>query len=354
MDILKSPIDADSTILALDKSSAYTDLFLSVLRDPNPDLISKLVISNLTKMIQDLKYLIKMKYPKLKSEIQTNIHMIVLLLLGYGINVDTIIINLLRQGYINFPTDHKYFKEYKNALPFIRFHHKEKCPLPLSTTCATLITYDMETDILFIAHVESNIQFYINAFIQKYKNKADDILTFINGKLLSGDNIDCLIKNIYRYGKVYNEHNIQPRDIKMQTKSKPRDINNQIRDIDSQIRDINPQIRDINLHSTKNIKQDINKPNDCHTLLRVISDLSFPSYYTCINNMKNTKVPFIAPALYKEVVFASFGYDNYVQVYLWKILVYQKILFDIEIEIEESDLKTQEALEGYDIYLNIH
>ena len=109
------------------------------------------------------------------------------------------------------------------------------------------------------------------------------------------------------------------------------------------------EVKDNNLINLINLEK-----KNTQDILMSIADLSFPKYYAIIQNMKINKCTFIHPSKYKDVVFSSFEYDNYVQVYLWKILIYQKILFDIEIEIEESDLKTEEALEGYDIYLNIH
>ncbi|EQB59669.1 hypothetical protein NAPIS_ORF02770 [Vairimorpha apis BRL 01] len=69
--------------------------------------------------------------------------------------------------------------------------------------------------------------------------------------------------------------------------------------------------------------------------------------------MKSTNTLIIPPVLYKSLISSSYNWDNYIQVYLWKILIYQKILFHIEIEVDESELKSDESREGYDLYLHI-
>lgn len=325
MDLLKSQIDLDSFLENLDNKSTYNDIFISMLHNPTSDLLSKLVINNFSRMITDLKYLIKFKFSRLKPVIQKNISKMVILLFGYTVNIDTLIINLLRQGYTNFPVEHKYFKEFKNALPYIKLHNGDNFA---TSSLSTLITFEMETDIIFMSTVENNIEFYAHVFLKKYQHKTQDILRFLKYKKFTGKNIEYIINCIKK-----------------------------ILGYETLVEFVDDNIENINTTKEKEVKDNnlINlEKKNTQDILMSIADLSFPKYYAIIQNMKINKCTFIHPSKYKDVVFSSFEYDNYVQVYLWKILIYQKILFDIEIEIEESDLKTEEALEGYDIYLNIH
>ncbi|KAK6090495.1 hypothetical protein P3W45_000592 [Vairimorpha bombi] len=293
IDILKNEIDADSIITSLYSSSTYTDLFLKLLRNPSSSTLSKLVINYFSKMTTDIKYLIKFKYRKLNSAIQDNLNTIVVLLLDYNTNIDTLIINLLRHGVINIPIDHYYFKENQSALGFIMYHKSDRSDLSSPNYIASTISFDMESGIHFINEVRDNIKFYVKTFVNKYKRNAADILRFIKISGCLSKNMDFLVKNLNEV--VNNNSKDKNRKAELTRKEEP-------------LKNLDP------FGVSKKVEEYIKEVHPDSILLS-IGEFNFPKYFNVIQDMKSSKKLFIDPRLYREIVLSKEGYDIYLNIH---------------------------------------
>jgi hypothetical protein len=83
----------------------------------------------------------------------------------------------------------------------------------------------------------------------------------------------------------------------------------------------------------------------------LLEKLDYTKYYEVIRLMKKTNSPVIPYDKYDIYINISQNWDGYIQVFFWKILTYQKILFKYDIDIEMP--KSLEAIEGYEIFKNI-
>jgi hypothetical protein len=83
-------------------------------------------------------------------------------------------------------------------------------------------------------------------------------------------------------------------------------------------------------------------------IIESLESLDFNKYYKIICDMKRGKVPFIPQNIYAILISMSHEWDGYVQVYFWKIMTFQKMLFGIEPEVG-VEVKTVEAVEGLEI-----
>lgn len=90
---------------------------------------------------------------------------------------------------------------------------------------------------------------------------------------------------------------------------------------------------------------------DISHIQRKIEKLDFDSYHKLVANMKLINVPFIPYSHYQKVISSSYTWDGYMQVFLWKILAFQKILF--RFEVDHYNFETLEAKEGYEILINL-
>lgn len=88
---------------------------------------------------------------------------------------------------------------------------------------------------------------------------------------------------------------------------------------------------------------------------RVISTLetmNFDSYYRIIDNIKQNNEPFIDIKLYSEIIKLSNSWDGYMQIFLWKIFMHQKIHFNFM--PEHQNLETKEGIEGFELLMHLN
>lgn len=97
----------------------------------------------------------------------------------------------------------------------------------------------------------------------------------------------------------------------------------------------------------------INKKQECtiEDVVKIIHNLNFSKYYELIVEMEKWKIIVIPREMYNKIIIESFGWDGYAQVYLWKIIGFQKIHFGFE--VNEFKGGSLEALEGFEIVKNL-
>lgn len=95
------------------------------------------------------------------------------------------------------------------------------------------------------------------------------------------------------------------------------------------------------------------KNDDIEDIYQKLVQIDFNKYYKIIGDIKRG-IPFISKDSYKKIIGMSYEWDGYVQVFLWKILTFQRIWYDYDVdESIRSELKSEEALEGFEIIKNI-
>jgi hypothetical protein len=82
-----------------------------------------------------------------------------------------------------------------------------------------------------------------------------------------------------------------------------------------------------------------------------IHSLNFSRFYGLVKEMRMRGKAFIPRSLYGQVIRESAEWDGYAQVYLWKILAHQKILFGYEVKEEEA--RSIEAQEGMEVIAHL-
>ncbi|TBU08293.1 putative subunit 3 of integrator complex [Hamiltosporidium magnivora] len=77
-----------------------------------------------------------------------------------------------------------------------------------------------------------------------------------------------------------------------------------------------------------------------------IENMDFQKYYNLICDIKKLGLPFIPLESYDTLIHLSTSWDNYMQVYFWKILCFQKIYLNFNVpDLEEKSLEMKEGLE---------
>ncbi|KAM0672720.1 hypothetical protein CWI42_110390 [Ordospora colligata] len=82
---------------------------------------------------------------------------------------------------------------------------------------------------------------------------------------------------------------------------------------------------------------------------RMIHGLGFDRYYEIVREMKRNNIPIIPIEMYDKIIKESFEWDGYAQVYLWKILGFQKIYFGLDVSDAGYKERSIEAKEGFEI-----
>jgi hypothetical protein len=91
----------------------------------------------------------------------------------------------------------------------------------------------------------------------------------------------------------------------------------------------------------------IDKEISVNKIVGYLESLDFKRYYGLVRDMRKNGLPFIPQDMYEKLIGASHEWDSYVQVYLWKILVYQKILFAMD--PGEIEVRSTEGIEGMEM-----
>jgi hypothetical protein len=217
-------------------------------------------------------------------------------------------------------------------------------PTPMSYI-SSAISVDLELDIVFISTVKNNFEFYLKLILDDYIT-SDEIafrvlrfcvyIPFTNNILLFSKAVVkkypigsiALIYDLLFYNEKENISTLAISWVNMLKSNNSSDLIN----FKKQFINFDKALSAI--YNTKNIEE----------ITKRIYNFNFVRYYETIQEMKDKKMPFISHDMYKEIIAISQEWDNYMQVYLWKILGFQKVFFGFK--IPEVDLNTIEAKEG--------
>ncbi|KAF7683949.1 Integrator complex subunit 3 like protein [Astathelohania contejeani] len=99
---------------------------------------------------------------------------------------------------------------------------------------------------------------------------------------------------------------------------------------------------------------------DYSSVVKYIEQLDFKKFSFLIEDIRNTGLPFIPHNIYYQLIDESITWDNYMQVYFWKILAYQKILLGYDVDSSlikasnlENELENLEMRDGLEILKNL-
>ncbi|CAD27166.1 hypothetical protein [Encephalitozoon cuniculi GB-M1] len=87
-------------------------------------------------------------------------------------------------------------------------------------------------------------------------------------------------------------------------------------------------------------------------LARTIHNLNFNRYFGLVKEMEKWGTPVIPKEMYDRIIAESSEWDGYAQVYLWKIIGFQKIYLGLEVDAPKK-IESLEALEGLEIVRNL-
>ncbi|KAF9762478.1 hypothetical protein NGRA_1978 [Nosema granulosis] len=396
--LVKNIIDLDSFMekITIDSQDKYFSLLFSLIDSPSIQNMDRILSSfSINDLVNSLKHLIKFKYNCLTDRIKSNLVECVELILQYKENVDTLIINCLRLGLVEevmamFKRQTKYFQIHKMGFFFLAFHTQDlklihklgvssrdfyyKRVLQQITTqspflpqeidslyiptpvnyISSAISVELELDILFLSNVKSNLDFYKKLILKDFINSEDmafRVLRFCvyipytnNIYLFSQDVVkkyptSCMAL-IYDLLFFNGKENISTLTVKwldaIKTKKAKHTTNfPRLEVLKKLFPDLSKALATV--YNNKSIEETTKK----------IYSLNFTKYYSVITEMKEKNIPFIGQDIYEEIISISQEWDNYMQVYLWKILTFQKILFNFN--IPKIELISQEAKEGAEI-----
>lgn len=401
--LVKNPIDLDSFIEKINKNSQdkYYSLLYNLINTPSIQNMDRILSSySITDLVNSLKHLIKFKYNSLTDKIKANIIECVELILQYLENVDTLIINCLRLGLVSevcgiFKRQMKYFEIHKMSVYFLAFHTQDaKLTQKLGTSSrdfyykrvirqftsqvpftpqemeslytptqvnyiSSALSVDLELDLLFLSNVNSNLEFYKKLIISDFITTEDIAFRVLRFCVYIPytDNIHTFTKSVVKKYPIsclaliydllfYNgKENISILAIKWidaikNKKTLKIPVIPKLEFLKKTFPDLNKALSVI--YNNKSIEE----------ISRKIYNLNFQRYHCLISEMKEKNIPFIGHEIYSEIITISQEWDNYMQVYLWKILCFQKILFDFN--IPEVSLVSLEAQEGAELLENIN
>ncbi|AFN83811.1 hypothetical protein EROM_091970 [Encephalitozoon romaleae SJ-2008] len=85
---------------------------------------------------------------------------------------------------------------------------------------------------------------------------------------------------------------------------------------------------------------------------RMIHSLNFQKYFGLVKEMEKWGTPIVPKEMYDRIIEDSSDWDGYAQVYLWKIIGFQKIYLGFDVEVPKR-VESLEALEGLEIVRNL-
>lgn len=83
------------------------------------------------------------------------------------------------------------------------------------------------------------------------------------------------------------------------------------------------------------------------SIVYTLEIMDFDSYYQIIRTIEQTRKPFIKFEMYDELIDLSSEWDGYMQVFLWKIFMHQRIHFGFT--PEKYKVRTCEGKDGYEL-----
>lgn len=422
--MLRSLIDGDDFCKRLmaskdeDIKVNFYSCFYNLLMDPSEELM-ECFLSNY--MIQDivngLRHLIKVKFNRLTDEVAKNIVKIVEVLLKYGENSDTLVVNLLRhhlvdEVYLMYRNNTRYFKEHPNCMTFLvffcsqnsttrevfgdesfssrdflftrvkdmwdAFHSnsiKRKAvldasdifpfefpeghlsilltPTPVNIIFSQL-SVELEMNVMFILENDQNFDFHLSILFRDYiraEREACWVLRFL-ANIPRPLNITRLVNSILeRYPSsfialiydlvLWNQAEGFNGNLVEYLRREKNHFTRMLDGLQQDCKLLRLSMKSINHRQEQTMEE----------VVRNIHGLSFSRYYGMVKEMEKWGTPVVPREMYSRVIPESFRWDGYAQVYLWKILGFQKIYlgFDID-EVTNGSL---EAVEGSEIIKNL-
>ncbi|AFM99090.1 hypothetical protein EHEL_091980 [Encephalitozoon hellem ATCC 50504] len=92
--------------------------------------------------------------------------------------------------------------------------------------------------------------------------------------------------------------------------------------------------------------------NTVEDVIRMIHGLNFQKYFGLIKEMEKWGTPIVPREMYDRIIGESSEWDGYAQVYLWKIIGFQKIYLGFDVDTPRR-IESLEALEGFEIVRNL-
>jgi hypothetical protein len=416
--MLKAQIDEDDFCKKLvhsstdDPKTRFYALMHQLLLSPDPHVLEALLLGYSTlDVVNGLKHLIKFKFLQLREEVRRNLVKIVGLMLGYGKNIDTLVVNLLRMGMVDEVCElHRenpgYFQENQNALLFLAFSCSQVRKGPIQgpdfhardflfmrihacinerrkatkvrrtrdnavvapnfhfpyvseftekelkilftptppNLLSSRLSADLELDLLFMAEAESNLNFYSRLLLTDYIRNEEEACAAMRflANIPTPLCIDRVVGAVL--GKYPTAFLALVFDLLFynQSESINQNVVEYLMTVDAEkLRALKEGWEPLGLALSRARQE----PSSAE-ITRSIHAMNFVRFYGVVREMRVRKRAFIPRILYGQIIRESVGWDGYAQVYLWKILAHQRILFGYEVgEVGGGSIEAMEGME---------
>lgn len=398
--MLKALIDEDDFCRRLrtaeneDPGASFYACFGRLLRHPSADNLEALLSSYAVQdTVNGLKHLIKFKLHRMTSEAVAHVVEAVEMLLAYEKGLDTLVVNLLRHHMVRevhsmYVRNSRYFAENPGCMAFLAFfcaqdaslrsafdthivsrdflfshirslwseHGESADTLPVDTRylralhtstplniLSAQISVELEMNIAFLLENEQNFDFHMSLLFRDHmasEGGACRVLRYLVN-IPRHVRIARLVNAVLeRYPSVFLA---VVYDILFwnQTDELNANLVEYLREEESRVAgDRWRQLR----AALQSMEQ---KEQTLEHVVRAIHGMNFSRYYGMIRDMGRWKTPIVPREMYRTIIPESFGWDGYAQVYLWKVLAFQKIHLGYEVCAFEEG--SPEALEGLEI-----
>ncbi|ADM12324.1 uncharacterized protein Eint_091980 [Encephalitozoon intestinalis ATCC 50506] len=96
--------------------------------------------------------------------------------------------------------------------------------------------------------------------------------------------------------------------------------------------------------------ESIKKRQECtvESITKMIHGLNFQKYFGLVKEMEKWGTPIVPKEMYDRIILESSEWDGYAQVYLWKIIGFQKIYLGLDVDTPKR-IESLEGIEGFEI-----
>lgn len=223
-------------------------------------------------------------------------------------------------------------------------------PTPLNLLSSQL-SVDLEMNIMFILENEENFDFHMHLLLKDYVKCEDDacrVLRFVA-------NVPCPLNIVKVVDSLLDRYPLSyialVYDLLFWTQGERPNGNlmeylrGDGNKVASRLSSLSEEWESLRLVMASLKKR---QEHTVESIARTMHGLNFHKYFGMIKEMEKWGAPIVPEDMYDRVIAESSEWDGYAQVYLWKILGFQKIYLGLEVSVSRA-METLEAIEGLEI-----